>query len=183
MSDSMDCSQGERICSSESFDTIRHLVSPDPETLHLTLLTPEVKVIGRCSSGTSNPRLSLCFKLKAWHSVRLTREMNADRSAAYGVAGSGKFKTTEEIAKRDQAKTWRYGQAPTEEDRALSAALEEVGNELPGNPGPVAVAQAWAMSKRPYVFPVIGGTDPEQLKANIEVSLHRFHYLFELSPV
>ena len=92
-------------------------------------------------------------------------------TAAYGVTGSGKFKTATEIEERENAGTFRYGQAPTAEERAISAALEKVASELPGKPAPASVAQAWTMSKFPYIFPVAGGTSPEYLKANIEVSV------------
>ena len=122
---------------------------------------------------TSNPRLSRCFKPRAWLSVldptSLPRIAYTDRLAAYGVTGSGKFKTVAEIAEREKAGTFRFGMAPTPEERAISAALEKVASELPGCPAPASIAQAWTMSKFPYIFPVAGGTNPEHLKANIEV--------------
>ena len=92
------------------------------------------------------------------------------RLAAYGVTGSGKFKSTAEIKSREAAGNFRYGQGPTADERAISAGLEKVAAELPGKPSPASVAQAWAMSKVPYVFPMIGGASAENLKANIEVS-------------
>ena len=85
------------------------------------------------------------------------------------MTGSGKFKTSEELARRKTAGTFRYGMGPTAEEQSMSAALEKVGSQLPGHPAPASVAQAWSMSKVPYVFPLLGGTDPEHLKANIEV--------------
>ncbi len=95
-------------------------------------------------------------------------------SGAYGVTGSGKFKTAAEIEEREKAGTFRYGQGPTPEERAISAELEKVGSELTGKPAPASIAQAWTMSKFPYIFPVVGGTNPEYLKANIEVG-RSFH--------
>ena len=85
------------------------------------------------------------------------------------MTGSGKFKTSEEIAKREAAGTFRFGMGPTAEERAMSETLAKVASQLPGNPAPASVAQAWSMSKVPYVFPLVGGTNPEHLKANIEV--------------
>ena len=65
---------------------------------------------------------------------------------------------------------FRFGQAPTDQERAMSKALEEVGSELEGNPSPASVAQAWSMTKAPYVFPLVGGNTIAHLKSNIEVN-------------
>ena len=55
---------------------------------------------------------------------------------------------------------------PTEQARAVSAALEKFANHH--STAVTSIALAYIMHKAPYVFPVLGGRKIEHLKANIE---------------
>ena len=83
--------------------------------------------------------------------------------AAWGSMGSGKFKTEEQ-----RNKAAKEGRNPdlTERDIAVSRALEAVAKRK--NTLITSVAQAYVMSKVPYVFPIIGGRTVDHLKGNIE---------------
>ncbi|KAJ7656937.1 aryl-alcohol dehydrogenase [Mycena polygramma] len=55
----------------------------------------------------------------------------------------------------------------TEDQKKMCAALEVVAAQV-GAKNITAVAIAYTMHKAPFVFPIIGGRNPEQLMANIE---------------
>lgn len=74
--------------------------------------------------------------------------------APWGAIGQGKFQR-----KADQGKIadgGRSAQPLTENEVKVSAALEEVADEI-GVKSVTAVALAWVIGKYPYTFPIIGG--------------------------
>lgn len=83
--------------------------------------------------------------------------------AAWSSLGSGKFKSEEQ-----RAKAAKEGRNPelSEKDIAVSRALEAVAKRK--NTTITSIAQAYVMSKTPYIFPIIGGRTVEHLKGNIE---------------
>ncbi|KAI1386669.1 norsolorinic acid reductase [Hypoxylon trugodes] len=82
--------------------------------------------------------------------------------APWGALGGGKFKTEEQ---RQSRVTERSGWAD-ESDIKVSRVLESIARRK--NTIITSVAQAYVMSKAPYVFPIVGGRTKEHLKANIE---------------
>ncbi|KAJ5951960.1 Aldo/keto reductase [Penicillium vulpinum] len=90
--------------------------------------------------------------------------------APWDVMGGGKFKTKEEIERRkSQGEGLRsiLSSEQSEEEAAMSAALEKVANEH-GIKSLTAVALAYVMAKAPNVFPLVGGRKIEHLKDNIQ---------------
>ncbi|OWT36177.1 aryl-alcohol dehydrogenase [Cryptococcus neoformans Bt1] len=85
--------------------------------------------------------------------------------APWGALGQGKFKSPEELKNKDK---WRAGAPPTEQDIKISEALSEVAKELAADVKPASIAMAWVRQTVTNCFPIIGGTNPEHLKANIE---------------
>lgn len=83
--------------------------------------------------------------------------------AVWSALGSGKFKSEEQ-----RNKAAKEGRNPelSEKDIAVSRALEAVAKRK--NTTITSVAQAYVMSKTPYVFPIMGGRTVEHLKGNIE---------------
>lgn len=81
--------------------------------------------------------------------------------APWGALGGGKFKTEEqrnsEVGRKVQA---------TEVDIQVSKVLEKIA--LRRNTALTSVALAYVMQKTPYVFPIVGGRNIDQLKSNIE---------------
>ncbi|TXT08606.1 hypothetical protein VHUM_02734 [Vanrija humicola] len=91
--------------------------------------------------------------------------------APWGVLGRGKFKTPDELKARARL---RANEQPTEKELELSAALLKVAEEVGGGAAPAGVAMAWARSKVPNLFPIVGGTSVDQLKENakaLEITL------------
>ncbi|KAI0594385.1 aldo/keto reductase [Biscogniauxia sp. FL1348] len=82
--------------------------------------------------------------------------------APWGALGGGKFKSE---AQRKSIKDGRASQ-PTESDIKVSRVLESIANRK--NTIITSVAQAYVMSKAPYVFPIVGGRTIDHLKANVE---------------
>ncbi|KAJ9483324.1 hypothetical protein VN97_g10082 [Penicillium thymicola] len=90
--------------------------------------------------------------------------------APWDVMGGGKFKTKEEIEQRKvRGEGLRSILSPeqSEEEEAMSAALEKVANEH-GIKSLTAIALAYVMAKTPNVFPLIGGRKVEHLHDNIQ---------------
>ncbi|TBU30605.1 Aldo/keto reductase [Dichomitus squalens] len=85
--------------------------------------------------------------------------------APWGVLGQGKFKTEAEIKSRS---TLRYNTPQTAEEKSVSAVLEKVANEVGNGVSLGAVAIAWALQKSPYVFPIVGGRNTQQLEEVIK---------------
>ncbi|KAI0741966.1 norsolorinic acid reductase [Daedaleopsis nitida] len=85
--------------------------------------------------------------------------------APWGVLGQGKYKTEAEVKARG---AFRYGQPQTESEKGVSSALEAVATELGGGATLGAVAVAWVMHKAPYVFPIVGGRNVQQLEEVIK---------------
>ncbi|KAK4683644.1 hypothetical protein P7C73_g6592, partial [Tremellales sp. Uapishka_1] len=85
--------------------------------------------------------------------------------AGYSVLGGGSFKTA---AQREAKKDVRWGFPPSEADLKASAALEEVAAELGNGVTLTGVAMAWARQVVADFIPIVGGSDAEKLKANIE---------------
>ncbi|PIL24928.1 transporter [Ganoderma sinense ZZ0214-1] len=85
--------------------------------------------------------------------------------APWGVLGQGKFKTEAEIKNRSAV---RYNVPQTAEEKSVSAALEKVANEVGNGATLGSIAVAWAMNKTPYVFPIVGGRNPQQLEEVIK---------------
>lgn len=81
--------------------------------------------------------------------------------APWGALGGGKFKTEEqrnsEVGRKVQA---------TEVDIQVSKVLERIAARR--NTALTSVALAYVMQKTPYVFPIVGGRNIDQLKSNIE---------------
>ena len=78
----------------------------------------------------------------------------------------GKFKTEAEIKNRSAV---RYNTPQTTEEKNVSAALEKVASEVGNGATLGSIAVAWAMNKAPYVFPIVGGRNPQQLEEIIKV--------------
>ncbi|KAI0664487.1 norsolorinic acid reductase [Cubamyces menziesii] len=79
----------------------------------------------------------------------------------WGVLGQGKYKSEAEMKARTAPV--RYGMPQTEDEKRVSAALEKVAGEVGGGASLASVAVAWALAKAPYVFPVVGGSNPKYL--------------------
>ncbi|KAJ8496076.1 hypothetical protein ONZ51_g1342 [Trametes cubensis] len=73
----------------------------------------------------------------------------------------GKYKSEAEMKARTAPV--RYGMPQTEDEKRVSAALEKVAGEVGGGASLASVAVAWALAKAPYVFPVVGGSNPKYL--------------------
>jgi aryl-alcohol dehydrogenase-like predicted oxidoreductase len=89
--------------------------------------------------------------------------------APWGALGSGNFKTSAELEKKEKELKEHEGRKmapPSEEQKAVSKVLERIaerkGSAITG------VALAYVMHKVPYVFPIVGGRKIEHLKGNIE---------------
>ncbi|KAK0108622.1 hypothetical protein ONS95_003416 [Cadophora gregata] len=82
--------------------------------------------------------------------------------AAWGSLGGGQFKTAEQR----RAKEGRKLEEPSENILKVCAVLEHLAEKK----GTImtSIALAYVRHKSPYVFPIVGGRTPEQLKANIE---------------
>ncbi|KZO96852.1 aryl-alcohol dehydrogenase AAD14 [Calocera viscosa TUFC12733] len=86
----------------------------------------------------------------------------------WGVVGQGKFRTQAQLEERRKQGNLRGGADLTEDEKKISAALEQVSNEI-GQPGNVTgVAIGYAMHKQAYVFPLIGASKVKYLLENIE---------------
>ncbi|TFK85637.1 norsolorinic acid reductase [Polyporus arcularius HHB13444] len=83
----------------------------------------------------------------------------------WGVLGQGKFKTEAELKARSAI---RYGIPQTEDEKKVSQALEKVASEIGEGTTLSAVAVAWVLAKSPYVYPIVGGRSPAQLKEVIK---------------
>ncbi|KAH6704022.1 norsolorinic acid reductase [Leptodontidium sp. 2 PMI_412] len=82
--------------------------------------------------------------------------------APWGALGGGQFKTAEQ---RKTIKGRRLDE-PSEQILKVCAALEKLAEKKETTM--TSVALAYVMQKTPYVFPIVGGRTPEQLKGNIE---------------
>lgn len=90
--------------------------------------------------------------------------------APWDAMGGGKFKTKKEIEERKargEGLRSILSSDQSEEEAAMSAALEKVANEH-GIKSLTAVALAYVMAKAPNVFPLVGGRKVEHLKENIQ---------------
>ncbi|GFF69926.1 hypothetical protein CNMCM6936_001623 [Aspergillus lentulus] len=90
--------------------------------------------------------------------------------APWDVLGGGKFKTKKEVEERKargEGLRSILSSDQSEEEAAMSAALEKVANEH-GIKSLTAVALAYVMAKAPNVFPLVGGRKVEHLKENIK---------------
>ncbi|GFF29105.1 putative aryl-alcohol dehydrogenase AAD14 [Aspergillus lentulus] len=90
--------------------------------------------------------------------------------APWDVLGGGKFKTKNEVEERKargEGLRSILSSDQSEEEAAMSAALEKVANEH-GIKSLTAVALAYVMAKAPNVFPLVGGRKVEHLKENIK---------------
>lgn len=85
--------------------------------------------------------------------------------APWGALGGGTFKTEEQRKKQMENKEGRQAPA-TPEQIAVSRVLEKIATAK----GTIitSVALAYVMQKTPYVFPIVGGRNVEQLRGNIE---------------
>ncbi|KAI0332729.1 norsolorinic acid reductase [Cubamyces sp. BRFM 1775] len=79
----------------------------------------------------------------------------------WGVLGQGKYKSEAEMKARTAPV--RYGMPQTEDEKRVSAALEKVAGEVGDGASLASIAVAWALAKAPYVFPVVGGSNPKYL--------------------
>ncbi|EPE06912.1 norsolorinic acid reductase [Ophiostoma piceae UAMH 11346] len=85
--------------------------------------------------------------------------------APWGALGGGAFKT--EAQRRVQQEQKQGRQTPaTPEQIAVSRVLEKIAAEK--KTLLTSVALAYVMQKTPYVFPIVGGRNVEQLRGNIE---------------
>ncbi|KAI4862865.1 putative aldo/keto reductase [Hypoxylon rubiginosum] len=88
----------------------------------------------------------------------------------YGVLGSGSFRTSAQRSVEQQAGLKRDGRNIAFTDKpqktVMADALEKVA--IAKNTSITSVALAWARTKGPYIFPVVGGRKIEHLKASIE---------------
>ncbi|KAF5350415.1 hypothetical protein D9758_012469 [Tetrapyrgos nigripes] len=92
--------------------------------------------------------------------------------APWGVIGGGRIRTDKEEQKREQegrnrqsvgGEDWKR----TEDEKKTCRALEKVAKEV-GVTNSRSVAIAYVMQKTPYVFPIIGCSNVEGLKQNLE---------------
>ncbi|KAF2861570.1 aryl-alcohol dehydrogenase [Piedraia hortae CBS 480.64] len=90
--------------------------------------------------------------------------------APWDVIGGGRFQTKKQMEERQKSgegiRTMLGGSEQSENEKKVSAALEEVANELGKSIS--AVALAYVMSMAPNVFPIVGGRKVEHLMDNIE---------------
>ncbi|XXG99548.1 hypothetical protein Hte_005887 [Hypoxylon texense] len=88
----------------------------------------------------------------------------------YGVLGSGSFRTSAQRSAEQQAGLKREGRNIAFTDKPqktiMADALEKVATAK--GTSITSVALAWARTKGPYIFPVVGGRKIEHLKASIE---------------
>ncbi|KAL8669844.1 MAG: hypothetical protein Q9168_005584 [Polycauliona sp. 1 TL-2023] len=84
--------------------------------------------------------------------------------APWGALGAGLFKTDEQLAAAQGE--GRQGAAPTEQTRAISAALNKIAKAK--GTAITSIALRYVMHKSPYVYPIVGGRTIEHLKGNIE---------------
>ena len=89
----------------------------------------------------------------------------------------GKYKSEAEMKARTAPV--RYGMPQTEDEKRVSAALEKVAGEVGGGASLASVAVAWALAKAPYVFPVVGGSNPKYLDDVIKVRRSRVCYTLQ----
>ncbi|KAJ7362790.1 aryl-alcohol dehydrogenase [Mycena albidolilacea] len=89
----------------------------------------------------------------------------------WSVLAEGHIRTDAEEERRkatgENGRTSHGGWERTEDEKKMCAALEIVAQQV-GAKHITAVAIAYTMHKAPFVFPIIGGRNPEQLLANIE---------------
>lgn len=85
--------------------------------------------------------------------------------APWGALGGGAFKTEEQRRIQQEQKEGRQVPA-SPEAIAVSRVLEAVAKRH--NTVITSVALAYVMQKTPYVFPIVGGRNTEQLKSNID---------------
>ncbi|KZP00152.1 norsolorinic acid reductase [Calocera viscosa TUFC12733] len=89
----------------------------------------------------------------------------------WNVVGGGKFKTAAQVAQRKKESGGllrTFAQDQTEEEKQISAALEQVAKEVGGDASLANVAIAYCLQKQAYVFPIIGGRKPEYILENIK---------------
>ncbi|TFY77855.1 hypothetical protein EWM64_g6156 [Hericium alpestre] len=110
--------------------------------------------------------------------------------APWDVLAGGKIRTdAEEERRRQTGENGRQIGLPwerTEEERAVSHALEKVAKEV-GAKSIQAVAIAYVMQKTTNVFPVLGGRKVEHLLSNLEaleivLSKEQIAYLESIVP-
>ena len=88
--------------------------------------------------------------------------------APWGAMGQGRFRTAEQIAQREKEQgPIRGGNGQSEKEKAVSLAMEKMGNEELGGLSITGVALAYVYSKYPYVFPIVGGTKIKYLEDNM----------------
>ncbi|KAI1083236.1 putative aldo/keto reductase [Whalleya microplaca] len=88
----------------------------------------------------------------------------------YGVLGSGSFRTSAQRAAERQTGEKREGRNVAMTDKpvktTMADALEKVA--IAKNTSITSVALAWARTKGPYIFPVVGARKTEHLQATID---------------
>ena len=91
--------------------------------------------------------------------------------APWGVLAGGKLRSDEDEERRAKCNTGRawegYEWRRNETEKTMCTALDKVAKEV-GAKHVTAVAIAYLMQKAPYVFPIVGGRQVEQLEANAE---------------
>ncbi|KAF5337941.1 hypothetical protein D9758_013120 [Tetrapyrgos nigripes] len=98
--------------------------------------------------------------------------LNGMALAPFGVIGGGRIRTDEEEEQREKdgrkGRT-RFGEdwKRTEDQKKICRALEKVAKEV-GASNIRSVAIAYVMQKTPYVFPIVGCSNVENLKENLE---------------
>ncbi|CAK7224111.1 hypothetical protein SBRCBS47491_005437 [Sporothrix bragantina] len=85
--------------------------------------------------------------------------------APWGSLGGGSFKTEEQRRKQQEDKEGRQVPA-SPEHIAVSRVLEKIA--VRHNTIITSVALAYVMQKTPYVFPIVGGRNTQQLQSNID---------------
>ncbi|KAI0160093.1 putative aldo/keto reductase [Hypoxylon sp. FL1284] len=88
----------------------------------------------------------------------------------YGVLGSGSFRTSAQRSAEQQAGVQREGRNVAFTDKPQKAIMADTLEKVAITKGSsiTSVALAWARTKGPYIFPVVGGRKVEHLKASIE---------------
>ncbi|TPX13113.1 uncharacterized protein E0L32_006539 [Thyridium curvatum] len=92
--------------------------------------------------------------------------------APWGALGGGAFKSDEQraAASAKEGRQVQASDAQVQISRALEAVAKRRGTLI------TSVALAYVMHKAPYVFPIVGGRNPDHLRGNIEA------LTLELSP-
>ncbi|KAE8327889.1 NADP-dependent oxidoreductase domain-containing protein [Aspergillus sergii] len=96
----------------------------------------------------------------------------------WGTLGQGQFHTEAGYKEREQNNPGRKGRPPSDSEESVSKVLKTIANSKETDP--TSIALAYVRHKAPYVFPVVGGRNVEEM-AQIEAAYpfdHGFPHTF-----